>query len=212
LQTDPAGLAEDTHLYAYARNDPLDLKDSGGSEVVMSSGTTSKQRATFAVTLKYLSRSPTFNTMYRSLQQSKNTYVVRVSSSETHGFDEVKNGGGVITFNPSDALRLKNDDVTSPAVGFAHEVSHAERFDRDPAGFAKDKESREVKVQITEEGEIVMSATADQEETRAVGVENEVAAEVGEASVRMGYRDGSLVKVSSPTYSCKIDRKTKECP
>lgn len=188
------------------------MKDSGGEEVVLSGGTSPQQRATFAATLRYLSRSPTFNNLYRSLQQSKNTYVVRVTTEDSHGFDEMKGSGGLIKFNPSDALKLENDDITSPAVGFAHEIAHAERFDRDPSGYQNAKDTRKVTAEFTENGEIVLSATPGDEEERAVGVENEVAAEVGEASVRTGYRDGTSVTVESPTYSCKIDRRNKECP
>jgi len=177
----------------------------------MASETTTAQREQFADTLTYLSKSPTFSRLYTKLEQSPNLYEVRFTSEDSHRFLENDKGGGTIFFNPNHGLKLATGDVTSAALGFGHEIGHAEHYETDPQNFLESKGKPQA--EITEAGEIVISGIRGKKgfEERAVRVENAIAAEVGEQSVRMGPNEGVTVQVPTPTYTCKVARRNPEC-
>ena len=212
LQTDPIGTKDDLNLYAYSRNDSINLKDSGGAEVVLASDTTPGQRAVFATTLRYLSRSPTFGRLYGTLQQSSSVFTVKFTTSEGHEFIEnAELGGGTIPFNPTEGLLLETGDIMSAAAGFGHEVGHAEHFETDPRGYLNERNKVEADIPGDFESGVTFKTIFGKGETRAVQVENDIAAEVGEKGTRTGPKEGKPVKVPSATYSCEVGRRTPRC-
>ncbi|HEX4292741.1 MAG TPA: RHS repeat-associated core domain-containing protein [Rhizomicrobium sp.] len=198
LQADPAGYADDMNMYTYVQDDPTDKMDPDGRTVVLA---TPQEREICNKTVGYMSKSSTFTKEFRQLQASQKTYEVKVdrNTNDTHYDDKNR----TITYNPTDALRLPNRSLQSPAMGFGHEVDHANRDDENHEQFKKDTaaptEGETKFINGVETAIVNFSDSPD--ELKAMSVEGKMARELGEPQ-RSNHSEGMHEKVDDPTKHC----------
>jgi hypothetical protein len=157
-------------------------------DIVVSPGSST---ADFQVALSYLQGSPAFRDRYQVLVNSDRHYTVNVNSSVP---DRYMPDERTIYFDPHEGLQFSNGDVQSPAIGFAHEVSHASRHEEDPKQWAAD---RKVTSKITDH-EIVLTRKGT-DEAKATKFERQVASDLKERGRKTYEEPTKRVRVDSPT-------------
>jgi hypothetical protein len=150
----------------------------------------------------YLAKFPTAAGLIKTLALSRNTY--RITLDPTTKAFEYDSETREILFNPTSGLQLNDGNVQSPALGLAHELSHAVRHETDPKGYEADSKAQFAGSESStlEDGSqnFVFKYEPSQEEKRATKVEGRIARELGEPS-RSVYQDGKSTKVKGPTCS-----------
>lgn len=169
--------------YHYAANNPYKFTDPDGRVIkfALTNGATMQDQSD---TMGYLGTSSTAAGMILNLHHSTETYTITFDRSNSSGYNHDTR---VVTINPTEGLIVRSTgEVQSPALGGAHEISHAVQHDK--IGTQAMEQSLEAPL-IETRGTTFVFGTST-EEARATRVEGQVARELGEA-VRQKYTDES---------------------
>ena len=126
LQPDPTGYTDGPNVYSYCGNNSINYVDPRGLKLAFSSTMTPEERQAFYDAGSHLMQSQQFRIIYNTLNESPETYLVVASTDLRNGYSAAER---TISWDPSSALLLSNGGTQSPAMGLAHEMTHAYHHD-----------------------------------------------------------------------------------
>jgi hypothetical protein len=160
-------------------------------------GDPTQNQADLEAALTYLKQSATFRALWEQFQKLKVKIVVHRNAE-----DEFLRPDQII-WDPDSGLVLQAG-IASPALGLAHEIAHAVRYQTDYKGFMKDFPWTSGMVpDPNDPNHMIVTRTPSAEEERAADVDAAIGAELGEP-LRTNYADGANgdVLVAGPTFKC----------
>ncbi len=209
LSKDPIGFRRGGvryfNRYAYVGNEPVNAFDPTGEKIEYAADSPQNQ-AKGEAALAYLSGSATHRANMEAMEASPDTYTI---FSTTQMDSEFKPDSRTVIMNVESTLETSNG-TQSPALGGAHEISHAERHTRDPGGLKTDSirpPGPPVAPTVDANGVTIITVSVGiaPEEARATSVENQIAKELGEPQ-RSDYHDtqgtGCSTSPVPPLNSC----------
>jgi RHS repeat-associated protein len=136
MSEDPKGFdAGDYNLFRYCHNDPEDLTDPMGLDLVPvgDAGAVARFHEAYAA----WSASPTIGPLLKSINDSGRVVpVILTHDAEGMGLDSIH---GKLYYDPYHGGELKEGGYNSPGTRGAHEIPHVERWLRDPKGYDRDR-------------------------------------------------------------------------
>jgi RHS repeat-associated protein len=172
MSEDPKGFdAGDYNFFRYCENDPWDKSDPMGLDLVPvgDADATARWNQAYAA----WAASPTIGPLLSVIKNSGVVVpVVLHSNPLKDGLDSIR---GKLYYDPYHGGELKEGGTNSPGVRGAHEISHVERWLRDPNGYDKDTSRTDRRSIATHK-----ATMSNPEEERALKVEQRYARERGE--------------------------------
>ena len=196
MAVDP-GTAWNYNRYNYSAGNPYKYRDPDGREIVF----TAVNGATTAdvwQTMFYLLKSPTARAEIVQVSESEERYSFVFDRGED-ALMGYSTDTRTVTINPTSGAIVKSTgEIQTPALGAAHEISHAAEHDRAGTETVIANNEPSVDMRIVNGVYTVLYGTS-KEEARATETESKIAKELGEAT-RKKYSDfGGEVRTCGPT-------------
>src|ERR1700722_10039228 len=122
VESDPVGLYGGSYsTYSYTNNNPVSRSDPEGLALRVRYGGGGTE-AQWSLALAYLANSAQFTGNLATLIASPYTYTLNINPNGVDGYSWQSR---TITWNPTSGLDIAGVGVQSPAIGLAHETSHA---------------------------------------------------------------------------------------
>ncbi|EKT3966585.1 RHS repeat-associated core domain-containing protein [Flavobacterium psychrophilum] len=182
--------------YAYCINNPLNVIDPDGRDIIFAKDATDEFKANFAKSIAYL-KANKVDGIFAKLQASDVVYVIEEGNKNT-AFDPSTN---TITWDDNNGLKTTEGEFLSPTTLLNHEADHALQEESHPVKKFIDK--------------LLPSKYSNKEEERVIkGSEQRTAKALGEITKEDGVtredHKGTYVKTKEATSN--VPEKPKEKP
>ena len=176
------------HAYHYAGNNPVKYVDPDGRKLDYAQGSSPKFKLdVFMMKLHLLVRGN--YALIRDLDNRPETIYIRQGEKDDFYFDSY---GNEIVMDTRSGLKVGDNKIQSPALGFLHEAGHALQSLEAPVQFNNDRDTYDPKYNTAEERRVIES------------IETPAAQRMGEPTRH--DHGGEPVQVESSTYSENIPK------